>query len=177
MDSLKPIEDKLVVAFKDVPPLPKSTKKMFSDLLPWIALIFGVLQLLAAWGLYNWGRDINKLADAFNGYTSAFGVAAGVEKLSIFYWVSLVILIVDAVIMLMAYPGLKAKTKDGWNLIFLAVLVNVVYGVFSAFNSRGGAGSLVFSLIGSALGLYLLFQIRDHYAHKATAKDSATETN
>lgn len=169
MDQLKPIENKLAEAFKGVPPLPSSTKKMLSDWLRWVALVVGILQLLAAWGLFAWGRDLNRAVDTINSYTSAFGVASSAEKLSLFYWLSLIMLVVDAVILLMAYSGLKAKTKDGWNLVFLGALINAVYGVFSAFSNRGGVSSLIYSLIGSAAGLYLLFQVRDQYTVKATA--------
>lgn len=174
MDQLKPIENKLEEVFKGVPPLPTSTKKMLAEWLRWVALVVGILQLLAAWSLWAWGRDLNRAVETINSYTSAFGVATPVEKLSIFYWVSLIVLVVDAVILLMAYPGLKARTKDGWNLVFLGSLINVVYGVFSAFSNRGGISSLIYSLIGSAAGFYLLFQVKDQYMVKSKAAAKAT---
>lgn len=166
MDSLKPIETKLAEAFKGVPALPESTKKMLSDWLRWVVLGVGVLQLFAAWSLLAWGRDVNRAVETISSYSSAFGVAAPIEKLSIFYWLSIVVLLAEAIILLMAYPKLKTKAKDGWNLVFLAALINVAYGVFSVFSNRGGIMSLIFSLLGSAIGLYFLFQVRDQYNAK-----------
>lgn len=176
---LKPAEDKLAEAFKGLPPLPASAKKMLVQWWPYVTLAAGVLQLLAALALYNWGQDINKLADSVNKFSSAFGVANTVEKLNIFYWLSLAILVATGVIFLMAYPGLKAKKRSGWSLMFLATLLNAVYGVFSALNDRGGIGSLVGSLIGTAIGLYFLFQVRDMFggAQKAASEPKSPTEN
>ena len=52
----------------------------------------------------------------------------------------------------------------GWNLLFYGALLNAVYGVFSAFNDYGGAGSLIIQLVVSAIVLYFLFAIRDQYS-------------
>lgn len=172
MDQLKPIEDKLAEIFKNVPALPESTKKMLANWWQWLALIGGALQILIAVGLYTWGQNINKTADSINSYIGSFGVTQHAEKLSIFYWVSLIMLVVDGVILLMAYPGLKAKKKSGWNLLFLAALINAVYGVFSTFNGRGGAGSLVGSLVGTAVALYFLFQVREQFKTEKTSINS-----
>jgi hypothetical protein len=57
--------------------------------------------------------------------------------------------------------------------MFYALLVNVAYGVVMLFTNYGGIGTLLSTLIGSAIGLYLLFQIRSSYglhpAHKKSA--------
>jgi hypothetical protein len=67
----------------------------------------------------------------------------------------------------MAFPATKARTKRGWDLMFYALLVNIVYGVIILFSNYGGVGNFIFSLIGSAIGLWLLFQIRGKYlVHK-----------
>ncbi len=47
--------------------------------------------------------------------------------------------------------------------MFYAFLVNVIYGIFILFTDYGGLGSLIGAVIGSAIGLYLLFQIRGNY--------------
>jgi len=163
MEKLQPIEKKLEDLFKDLPHFPVSTKEMLANWLKYLVLIGGVFQLLAAWGLYTWGRDIDKIANVVNSYSSAFGVASSVQKLSIFYWISLIILLVDAVILLMAYKGVAAKQKDGWNLVFLSSLLNLVYGLFTLFNDRGGVSSLISALIGSFVSFYLLFEVRDMF--------------
>jgi len=168
VEMLNKLETKLAGVFKATPKLSGSAKKTIVNFWPIVAVIFGVLQLWSAYGLWHWGRDVNKVADVFNAY---LGTNTVVHHLNVFYWISLVVLAATGVLLLMAYPGLKARAKSGWNLLFYSALLNGVYGVFSAFNDYGGAGSLVMQLIVSAIVLYLLFQIRDQYSGaKSTTK-------
>ncbi len=69
-----------------------------------------------------------------------------------------------------AFPGTKARKKSGWDLLFYALLINVVYGIVVAFTDYGGFGSLIGSLVGSAIGAYFLFQIRVSYSTGKAAK-------
>ncbi len=166
MEMLSKLETMLAGVYKATPKLSGNAKKSIVNIWPWVALIFGILQLWAAYGLWHWGRDVNKVADVFNSY---LGTNTIVHHLNIFYWISLVVLAFTGVLLLMAYPGLKAHAKSGWNLLFYSALLNGVYGIFSAFNNYGGVGSLVIQLIVSAIVLYFLFQIRDQYGGAKSA--------
>ena len=68
-----------------------------------------------------------------------------------------------SVLAFLAFPGLRAKKKIGWNLMFYSMLANIVYGVISLFYENGGISALISALIMSAIGFYILFQIRDRY--------------
>ena len=82
-------------------------------------------------------------------------------------------LVVSAAIMLLAFSPLRAHLKRGWDLLLLGALVNLVYGIVMAFDrSYGGFSSLVSALIGSAIGLYFLFQVREYYGAQGTTKPS-----
>ena len=72
----------------------------------------------------------------------------------------------------MAYPGLNARKIAGWNFMFMGALLNAVYGVFSALNDRGGAGSLISSLLGTIIGLYFLFQVKDQFGGVQKSHDA-----
>lgn len=161
MGMLDGLESSLAGLYKGAPKLSQNAKKFLVKYWPIAALIFGVLQLWAALALWNWGRDVNKVADVFNSY---LGTNTVVHHLSVMYWLSLVVLVVDGIILLAAYKGLKNRVKSGWQLLFYSALLNAVYGVFSAFNDYGGVGSLVMQIIVSAVVLYFLFQIRDQYS-------------
>lgn len=172
MEKLKPIEDKLADLFKGLPAMPDNAKKSLASAMEWIALVFGVLQLFAVWGLWNAGHRANEAIDYLNRFSNAFGGGDVAPKLGVVYYISLLVLAVSALTLLLAYPGLKAGKKAGWNWLFLGLLVNIAYGVLSVFvNSTygGGADNLVFSLLGSFIGFYLLFQIRGQYvgSHKS----------
>ncbi len=173
---LKPLEEKLAEVFKNAPKLPENTKKsLVNSWYPWIALIFGILQLLAVWSLWNAGHQANDLINYANELSRAFGGGNVAPELGLFYWVALAFLAADAVILLLAYPGLKAKTKAGWDWLFFGSLVYLAYGVASVFVDKhfgGGAGDLVQAVVSSAISMWLLFQVRDMYkgAHANTSK-------
>lgn len=166
MELLNKLEAALAGLYKGAPKLSQNAKKTVVNIWPIAALVFGVLQLWAAYALWNWGRDVNKVLDAFNTY---LGTDIGVRNLNVFYWISLVVLAITGIMLLAAYTGLRARNKSGWNLLFYSALLNVVYGVFSAFNDYGGAGSLIIQLIVSAIILYFLFAIRDQYSGAKSA--------
>jgi hypothetical protein len=67
------------------------------------------------------------------------------------------------VILLMAYPHLVKRARRGWDLLFLGSLLNVVYSLVSVFIDGRGFSNFLLSLVGSAIGFYLLFQIKDRY--------------
>jgi len=158
---LKSLEDWLAGVYKGSPKLSAGAKKSIVGIWPWVALIFGIIQLLAAWELWHWGHAVNNVVNTLNAY---YGTTIGhVNDLNIFYWISFAMLLVEAIMLLVAFPKLRAAQKSGWNLLFYAALLNFVYGVFSAFNNYGGLGSLIVQVIVTAVVLYFLFQIRDHY--------------
>lgn len=167
MEAVKKVENTLSGFFKDVPGLPASAKESLVKIGPWLALIFGVLQLLAAWWLWqlaqiaeNLGTFTNNLSVYYSG--QPVGLTA-VDRTMIY--VGLIVLVVDAVILLMAYPQLKKRTRRGWDLLFLAALVNLVYALMTIFIEGRGIGAAIASLLGSAIGFYVLFQVREKYSH------------
>jgi len=160
---LNSLETWLAGVYKGAPKLNPNAKKSIVNIWPWVALVFGVLQLLAAMELWHWGHTVNNLVNTLNTYYGS-NLGVHVNNLNVFYWISLVVLVVDAVILLMAFPKLRVHAKGGWNLLFYGALLNLVYGVFSAFNNYGGFGSLVLQVIVTAVVLYFLFQIRDQYS-------------
>lgn len=163
MQFLSGLEKWLAGVFAGAPKISQKGRKSIAGIWAWVALVFGVLQLFAAWSLWQWGHSVNQLVDNLNAYLgTAYGTS--VANLNVFYWISFGVLLVDAIILLMAFPKLRKHQKGGWDLLFLGALLNLVYGVFSAFNNFGGVGSLVMQVIVTTIVLYLLFQIRDQYS-------------
>lgn len=157
-----------------LPPLPKDARKGLAGLFPWLALIGGVLQLLAAWGLYTWASRADDPVDLVNSWAAAAGVQGVNRGLTVWVWIGALVLLADAVILLMAFPKLQKKQKAGWDLLLLGSLLNVVYGIVSLFiDGRGGAGSLIWTLLWSVVGFYFLFQVREHFGGKALKSNSS----
>ena len=171
MSQLSGIEEKLNKVFVTEAPyqLPEKAKKSLVQYLPIINLVIGVITIWSALQLWRWAHAASRLVDYANDLSRAFGgkeVAA--ERLSFMLWVSLLVLLAEGVMWIAAYPGLKAHKKAGWNLLFYATILNAVYAVVVAFTDYGGVSNTFSALIGTVLGLYLLFQVRSHYTGEKT---------
>ena len=167
MSQLTALETKLGDLYKSAPALPKDTKKTIVEWWPVVALVLGVVQLWAAyalWHLYSISNRFIDYANSFYTYTGQHVGYSGSDKIVIFAGVLVVAL--SGVLMLMAYGPLKAHAKRGWDLLFLGVMLSVVYAVINIFIDGRGLGSFISNLIGVAIGLYFLYQIRDAYTAK-----------
>jgi hypothetical protein len=177
MSALDSLEKSLDGVFGNKSPvkLPENGKKAIVQWLPWISVILGVLTLWSAYALYNWARVANDVVDYVNELSRLYGGSTvSASRWSIGIWVSLAVVVVTGVIYLAAYPGLKARKKTGWNLLFYAALLNLVYGLVLLFTDYGGVGSFVGYLIGTVIGLWLLFQIRGAYSGAKATSSAAT---
>lgn len=170
MELVHKAEKALEPVFKGLPALPKETKKGLASIMTWLALAFGILQLLAAWWLYDWAKTADSYVDAANSFLRAYGADTINSGLTFWVWVAIAFLVIDAIILLVAFPKLKNRLRGGWDLLFLGALVNLLYGVASLFiDGRGGIGSLVWTIVASGIGFYLLFQVREFFGGKETA--------
>jgi hypothetical protein len=175
------LETKMADWFKS-PKMPAGAVKTISEWAPWLALIFGVLSLWAAWTLWHWAHAIDKVSDSLNSFCNSYAIDAGAcvstgTRLSFWVWLGIIFLVVEGVLYLLAYPGLKARSKQGWNYLFYGALVNLVYAVVSLFTDYNGGGHFIGALIGSAVAFWILFQIRGNYhgagVTKTTPKNHA----
>lgn len=165
---------------KKAPALPEKAKTIIVQFIPWVTLVLGILAGLSALWLWQWAHTVNQLANTVYEWSSSYGVTTqAVDRMNIFVWISLLIMLVQAVIYIMAFSPLKSRKKSGWNLLFYASLLYVAYGFVSIFiDSYGGFGRFIGDLIGAAIGLYFLFQIREHYLSKnTTGATKPTPTN
>lgn len=151
--------------FKDVPNLPEVWRENLTKAWPWIALVFGIIQLAAAWALWGLTSVVNNATNTLNslgvyGYPGTVGLSSS-EKLAIY--IALAILAADAVILLLAFSPLKSRLRRGWDLLFLGSLLNLAYSVVSVFISGRGISSLIGGLIGSAISFYFLYQVKGKF--------------
>jgi len=165
MSAAGSLEKTLGSLFKGAPKLPENAKKVLVQWMPWLNLVGGLFALSSVYWLYHWAHVANSLVNYTNSLSEAFGGTKVVSsRWSVGIWISLVVLAVEAVLFIAAFPGLRDRKKAGWNLLFYAVLLNLVYGVVVMFTNYGGGGNLFGALIGSAIGFYFLFQVRDAYS-------------
>lgn len=135
----KPLED----LFAKAPALPASGREIIVSIAPWIALVFGVLLVLASVG----GLGVFTAL-------APFAVYAGVGNAT-FLVVASLLGIVQGAVMVLAFSPLKSRKLTGWNLWFWVEVLSVVSSVVS-FNFVG-------AVISALIGFYLLFQVRSYY--------------
>lgn len=142
--SLKGLEGTLdLYLAKKAPQLPANVKQIIVNLAPWVTLIVLILALpviLVFFGLAT--------------VLAPFGILAEGAR----YGYSLVgslVLLVALVMEALAIPGLFARSRKGWRLVYWATLVTLVSSL-AEFNVVGG-------LLSALIGLYFLFQVREYY--------------
>jgi hypothetical protein len=148
--ALHGVEAWLAPIFAKFPHIPEGGRKWLAKIAPWLALIFGILGAIAL---------------LTGGALATLGIGASVAMAAPHMLSSLVSLLFSAIsiiLMLMAFPGLKAMKKTGWNLIFYSQVVSIVGGVLSVVLGSGMSG-LTGLVIGAIIGFWLLFEIRSLY--------------
>lgn len=133
-----------------LPGMPENAKAFLVKAIPWIDLVMIILVLPLAF----LALGLTALVDSF----SFFGAMQASARISlspgwdvVFY----IFLFVPLVLQAIALPGLFKKSASGWRFSFYAILVDAI-GYLIALNFG--------SLIGVAISLYLLFQIRSFYS-------------
>lgn len=124
---------------KKAPALPKNVKETLVKYSPWITLIVLVLSLPA-------------LMDGFS-----LGLSNSILRqiLGPGHYITLIFLLITVVLQGMSIKGLFVRAKSGWSLVFYSILVSAVYNLL-----LGNWGGLI---IGTAVSLYIVFQVREYY--------------
>ncbi len=148
--------------FKDLPQIPEQGRESLAKIWPWITLVVGILQLGAAYSLWQ----LTRVVDVLNNLSLyATGGTAGISTADkLFIYLGVALLVVQGVIFLLAFSPLRQRVRRGWDLIFLAALISLASDVVSIFINGRGVGNFIFSLIGSAIGFYLIYQVKAKFS-------------
>lgn len=128
--------------YKKAPHLPANIREVLVKIVPWIAVIFGVLTVLGGLALVG---------------VSPVAMFGGVGN-SVFALVSGVIAIVSGVLMVIAFPKLQKHQYAGWRLLFWVEVLNIVSSLLAL-----SVSAVIGAIIGALIGFYLLFEIRSYY--------------
>lgn len=140
---LKPLKD----VYAKAPALPKSATDFLVAIAPWVALIFGILAILAGIGGLGLFTAFSPLAYMYAG-----------TGLSILLLVSAVVVVVEGVIMLLAFMPLKARKVRGWNLLVWSEGLAIISSIITL-----SVGNIIGAIIGAAIAFYILFQVESYY--------------
>ena len=128
--------------FKQTPKLPDGFRKFLVDVAPWLALLGGVMGIFGLLSALSLGGFVGGMAYAF-GYR--FGV---------WYWLNLVVLLAMTIVDFKAYKPLKERKMEGWKLMWYVSVFGLIQSVV-VLNPM--------SVVMSAVGFYLLYQVRGMY--------------
>lgn len=122
--------------------LPDSVKELLVKFGPWISLV--LLVMLLPFLLVALGIGTILMPFGGVGYATGFGLAA-------------IFALVQIALLVMALPGLFARKKSAWMLMFYEQLVSLVGALVT--------GSIIGGIIGAIIGFYFLFQLREKYVN------------
>lgn len=134
--------DRIGEYFKKLPELPRNGKDVVVSIVPWLALVFGILGLV--------------------GSLVGLGIFTSLAPLALFAGVRetnqaiLIVLLglVASVLMLAAFPGTQKRQEKGWRFLYYSEVVSLVLNVITV--------SLV-GILFTLVGFYFLYQIRSYY--------------
>jgi len=141
------IIDQVGSAFKSLPHLPSGVVDVLVKIAPYFALLGGVVGII------------------FGPVIGVIGGLASILTLSPLLMISTlanaVIMIVQSILLLLAFSPLKNRQMKGWIFLFWSQVMSIALMVLSLL--LGHAGSIVGSILGLAIGMYILFETRDSY--------------
>jgi hypothetical protein len=124
--------------------LPPKVKEAIVKYGPWIILVLMVLAIPAILLALGLNAAIAPYAMYYGGYHySSLFMLSGL--------ISLLALILEAV----ALPGLFSRSLKGWHMLYYSTLVSFVGQILM--------GNLIGGIIGLAISIYILFQVREYY--------------
>ncbi|WP_093204407.1 hypothetical protein [Siphonobacter aquaeclarae] len=151
MEPKLPLEEAMEGFFlKSLPAFPPNAKDLIVQILPWLALIGGVIGL---WAILV-ALGLTATASIF--VASGIGLVSGV--------LSLFASAVTTILNLMAFSPLRANQRRGWNLLYYAVLINIAFAVVSGlFSLPYSIVGIFFAIIVAGVEFWILFQVRERY--------------
>lgn len=120
---------------------------------PWITLVLGLVLLPGLLAVFTISSYVATVYTAY--------VAASVGPM---YYVAMLMLAVQIVVMFASISPLLKRKRIGWQLLFYSSTLSLVYSIFNTFSyGYFSFGTLIGGLIGAAIGYYVIFQIRSYY--------------
>jgi hypothetical protein len=124
--------------------LPAGLKEFIVKFGPWITLILMLIAIPAI-----------LLALGITAFLSPIAMQYGGYHMGGFYMVGGLVTLLALILEAMALPGLFKRQMSGWRLLLYSVLVSAIGSLLS--------GSWFGFIVGTALSLYVLFEVKSYY--------------
>jgi len=160
---IRTLETKLIQWFRPLPHFPASFKKWLGDNIWWIVLIGAIVSTISSLVLIS-------------GFITLVSIVTGVAHYAEWYlnntyytWWSVVVALVNlaftvvvTILMWQAVAKLKEHEARGWHLLFLIALIDAAGAIIVDVLNLSIIG-LIFSLVGIAIGMYIIFEFRSEF--------------
>lgn len=160
MEYVKKIEKMAEGWLKPFPHLPTNAQKWIAINIWWLELIGVIIMAFSGIGI------LGSLGLAMGMTSAILGISTFSGMLAISSIISLVSMAASVVVMAMAIRPLKELKKKGWDLLFIAILINCFSVVLSAairFSFFAFISSILSGAIIIAISTYFLFEIRSFF--------------
>lgn len=128
---------------KKLPALPENAKSVIASIAPWAIIIAAILTIPAIIAIFG-------LSSLFGGYTYLAAITYGPT-----YYITWVLSVAAFVLEIVAIKGLMDRKLSAWRLVYYSALVSALSSLISL--------SIASFIIGTAISLYILFQIKSCY--------------
>ncbi len=145
MEQDLPLEKEVRNVFAKFPPFPEGLTEFLVTIIPWAGLVLALFGILGFLTLVGVGSFITVASIGVDSYGSVWQM-----------WIGIIGLGLAAVLYLLAFQPLRARSIKGWNLLYYAFLVNLAVNALT-FQFFG----LIISFL---IGGWVLYQIRPKYA-------------
>lgn len=131
---------------KKAPALPQNIKEIIVKIAPYLSILSAIVSVPAIFLLFGLGSLVTVLAP--------LGGAYAITQVPTM-WIGTLILIPAVILEVMAIPGLFERKLTAWRYLYWAQLISGVSNLVQ-FNILG-------TIVGLAIGFYLLFQVKSFY--------------
>lgn len=141
--SVKGLEKALEDINAKLPALPESVKSFIVSAAPWLIIISAIAMIPAILLIFGLG--------------SVFGPIAYLDGLyhGTTFYITWILSVAAFLLQVIAIKGLMDRKISAWRLVFYSALISAVSNLISL--------SIASFIIGTAISLYFLFQIKSHY--------------
>lgn len=165
MSILHKTEKMMVEQFSKVPfHLPTNIRRWLGNNVWWLMIISVVLSALA---IANALQAILFIG-AVTTFASVLSPLSGMALVSI--WVSIIQLVVTIFLGLIAIKPLRDKSKQGWNLMLIMMLVSLLGSVLSMVVGGSIIAAVFSALLTITIGGYFLTEVRTEFRAKKDNK-------
>jgi len=133
--------------FKSFPALPSNLLDFIIKIAPYLALLSAVLTIIG-------GPLVGLLG-------TLASIATFNPLFLVWTLLTLVLMIIQAGLLFMAFSPLKEREMKGWIYLFWSEVIGLLQMVVNLLNNQ--SGSLLFGVFFAALWFYILFQMRPKY--------------